>query len=134
MEIYRGLLAGTEGKIVGSIILIVLVSVLRSIFIRIVNKRIKDLRARYGWRQSGNYVFLVIGAILIKVPNSLVLTQPLANGICQFFKHVENWSPCGQPIKQDGLNKYDGHTFTVYKYDPADSTSLSELEPATLTI
>jgi serine phosphatase RsbU (regulator of sigma subunit)/ligand-binding sensor domain-containing protein len=27
---------------------------------------------------------------------------------------------------QDGLNKYDGYKFTVYKYDPFDSTSLSE--------
>ena len=27
---------------------------------------------------------------------------------------------------QDGLNKYDGYEFTVYKYDPFDSTSLSE--------
>lgn len=27
---------------------------------------------------------------------------------------------------QDGLNKYDGYHFTVYKYDPFDSTSLSE--------
>lgn len=27
---------------------------------------------------------------------------------------------------QDGLNKYDGYRFTVYKYDPFDSTSLSE--------
>jgi serine phosphatase RsbU (regulator of sigma subunit)/ligand-binding sensor domain-containing protein len=27
---------------------------------------------------------------------------------------------------QDGLNKYDGYEFTVYKFDPFDSTSLSE--------
>jgi serine phosphatase RsbU (regulator of sigma subunit)/ligand-binding sensor domain-containing protein len=27
---------------------------------------------------------------------------------------------------QDGLNKYDGYKFTVYKYDPFDSTSLAE--------
>ncbi len=27
---------------------------------------------------------------------------------------------------QDGLNKYDGYEFTTYKYDPFDSTSLSE--------
>src|SRR5262245_11775143 len=28
--------------------------------------------------------------------------------------------------EQDGMNKYDGYEFTVYKYDPFDSTSLSE--------
>ncbi|MFZ0389524.1 MAG: two-component regulator propeller domain-containing protein [Calditrichia bacterium] len=27
---------------------------------------------------------------------------------------------------QDGLNKYDGYRFTIYKHDPLDSTSLSE--------
>jgi ligand-binding sensor domain-containing protein/serine phosphatase RsbU (regulator of sigma subunit) len=27
---------------------------------------------------------------------------------------------------QDGLNKYDGYEFTIYKYDPFDATSLSE--------
>ncbi len=27
---------------------------------------------------------------------------------------------------QDGLNKYDGYTFTVYKHDPFDSTSISD--------
>ncbi len=26
---------------------------------------------------------------------------------------------------QDGLNRFDGHNFRVYKHDPADSTSLS---------
>ncbi len=26
---------------------------------------------------------------------------------------------------QDGLNKYDGYTFTVYRHDPTDPTSLS---------
>jgi ligand-binding sensor domain-containing protein len=25
---------------------------------------------------------------------------------------------------EDGLNKYDGYTFTVYKHDPEDPTSL----------
>ncbi len=27
---------------------------------------------------------------------------------------------------QDGLNKYDGYKFTVYKHDPLDSTSISD--------
>lgn len=27
---------------------------------------------------------------------------------------------------QEGLNKFDGHRFTIYKYQPGDSTSLSE--------
>lgn len=27
---------------------------------------------------------------------------------------------------EDGLNKYDGHSFTVYKHDPVDSLSLSD--------
>src|SRR5688572_22385227 len=26
---------------------------------------------------------------------------------------------------EDGLNKYDGYSFDVYKYDPTDSTALS---------
>ena len=26
---------------------------------------------------------------------------------------------------QDGLNKYDGYTFTVYRHDPSDQSSLS---------
>jgi len=35
---------------------------------------------------------------------------------------------------EDGLNKYDGYRFTVYRHDPNDSTSLSENKVETLSV
>jgi len=34
---------------------------------------------------------------------------------------------------QDGLNKYDGYGFTIYRYDPLDSTSLASSNISSLT-
>lgn len=49
------------------------------------------------------------------------LSQSSVNTILQDSKHGFMWFGT-----QDGLNKYDGYSFKVYKYDPLDANSLSD--------
>jgi hypothetical protein len=79
---------------------------------------------------------LICLAIMLSLPVNLSAQQQrlrferisLEHGLSQSIVHVIFQDSKGFLWfgTQDGLNKYDGYEFTVYKFDPFDSTSLSE--------
>src|SRR5689334_14132287 len=80
------------------------------------------------------YKFLLLTLYLIFILQSICFSQAVS------FEHISSAQGLSQNSvnnilqdhegfmwfsTRDGLNKYDGYTFTVYQNDPADSASLS---------
>ncbi len=67
MQSLQTFLDNTIGKLIGTVVIIVLLSILRAILLRNINRHIEDLRSRYTWRQSVSYSISVVGVLLVIV-------------------------------------------------------------------
>lgn len=65
MESLQSLLNNTPGKVLSSILIIILLSLLRAILVRNINRYIEDIRSRYTWRQTVSYIISVVGVLLL---------------------------------------------------------------------
>lgn len=65
MDLLQNILNDTEGKIAGSLALVLLLYSLRILLNRVINRKVDDLRKRYVWRQIINYVFLFAALVLL---------------------------------------------------------------------
>ena len=60
-----GISAATQNKIIVSIIILILVSVLRFVILRIVWKQTQNIKSRYNWKRSISLTFSLIATFLI---------------------------------------------------------------------
>ncbi|MGH7451859.1 MAG: ligand-binding sensor domain-containing protein, partial [bacterium] len=100
------------------------------------NANFKMLDRRDFQRLASPAIKLIWLTITLSLPVNLPAQQQrlrferisLEHGLSQSIVHVIFQDSKGFLWfgAQDGLNKYDGYEFTVYKFDPFDSTSLSE--------
>ncbi len=67
MESLQIFLHNTLGKFISTVAIIFLLSLLRALLLRNINRHIEDLRSRYTWRQSVSYTISVIGVLLVVV-------------------------------------------------------------------
>jgi len=65
IELHLGLSPELQGKIAGSLLIILLAYIIRSIARSIVTKRIKNTRSIYRWRKAINYITFIISAFVI---------------------------------------------------------------------
>ncbi|MFQ6607907.1 MAG: two-component regulator propeller domain-containing protein [Fidelibacterota bacterium] len=85
--------------------------------------------------------FIISGLILFQLGGNILLTPLYAQTPSIKFDHINIDEGLSQSTvhsilqdskgylwfgTQDGLNKYDGYTFTIYKHDPFDSTTISD--------
>lgn len=67
MESVQTFLDNTFGRLVSTAVIIILLSILRVIMLRNINRHVDDLRSRYVWRQSVSYTISVVGVLLVIV-------------------------------------------------------------------
>lgn len=53
------------GKLVASAIVILVLVMINLIIVRVLNRKVEDIRTRYNWRKTSNYIAFFIGMIVI---------------------------------------------------------------------
>ncbi len=62
LNIFNGMM---QLKVLASIIIIIVVWLIKKIFLRVVNVKVKEVQVRYGWRKALNYTALALDALFI---------------------------------------------------------------------
>lgn len=60
-----GIGAATQGKILASLVTILVLWILRQVLLHTLIRRIKDPRSRYQWRKTSAYILFIVGVLVI---------------------------------------------------------------------